>query len=61
MNSQESAFKRFTSRKWCLAVVYTVLAWVGLFTDKLTGGETVSLAVAVMGLYKVFNWLDNRP
>jgi hypothetical protein len=42
---------RFRSRKFLLAVAFTTTGVVGLFADKIGGGEFIGLAGVVLGLY----------
>jgi hypothetical protein len=41
----------FKSRKFILAVMFTVAGIAGIFTGKLGGGEFIGLAATVLGLY----------
>ena len=43
------------SRKFFIACAVLAIATVGLFADKLSGGEFVTLAIAVIGIYGYHN------
>lgn len=43
--------ERYTSRKFGLAVAFTVATIAGLFLDKLDGGTFVASASLILGLY----------
>lgn len=43
---------KFLSRKFIIALIFTVAGCLGLFiTDKIGGGEFVTLALGVSGLF----------
>ena len=43
------------SRKFMLACFFSLTATVGFFMDKISGGEYVGLALAVIGMYNLAN------
>ncbi len=47
--------KDFGSRKFLLAVFAQLVGTIGLFVDKLGGGEYVALTTVVLGLYGAAN------
>lgn len=51
----EKVKKQFESRKWQLAVFIELAATIGLFIDKLTGSEWVSISIVVLGAYTAAN------
>jgi hydrogenase/urease accessory protein HupE len=51
---------KFLSRRWSLAVVYTIVSSIALFTGHLSGSEFVTLAGVVLALYNAANYLGKR-
>lgn len=54
------SWKKFESTKWQLTVFISLVAAVGLFMDKLSGGEWVSLQSIVTIFYTGANVLSDK-
>lgn len=50
---------KLASRKFQIAVFFSLIDAVGLFMDKLTGGEFITLAVTIITTYGVSNVASN--
>jgi len=51
---------KFRSRKFMVAIFFTLSGTVGLFMDKLGGGEYIALATTVLTLYGLANVADKK-
>lgn len=52
--------RKFLSRKFGLAVAYSVAGVVALFTGHISGPEFVALATLVMGAYGMANVAEKK-
>jgi len=50
----------YRSRKFALAVAFTTVGTIGLFTDKIGGGEFIGLAGVVLALYGAANVMEKK-
>lgn len=50
----------YRNRKFSLAVVFTAVGVVALFTGYMGGGEFIGLSATVLGLYGAANLLEAR-
>ena len=49
------AVSKFYSRKWQLVVFFSLVATVGLFLDRIDGGQWVTIATVIVGAYSAAN------
>ena len=51
---------KFRSRKFALAVFFSVSGVMALFLGKISGGEFIGLAGVVLGLYGAANVMEKK-
>lgn len=51
---------KYRSRKLALAVYFSVIGTIALFTDKVSGDQFVFLAGVVLGMYGAANVMEKR-
>ena len=50
---------KLVSRKFQIAIFFSLIDAIGLFADKLTGGEFITLAVTIITTYGASNVASN--
>lgn len=56
----DSAKRRFTSRKFALAVFFALVSTVAVFTGFLNGTQYISAVTLILGLYGTGDLLDKK-
>jgi len=51
---------KYRSRKFALAVFFTLAGTAALFLDKLTGGEYVTLTLSILSAYGLANVMEAK-
>lgn len=52
--------EQLSSRKWQLTIYFSFITTIGLFTNALTGGEFMGIAITLIGGYNMANVMGKR-